>query len=75
MYVLSNKLYFLNKGLLSAFTHLQCSQMHKAFLPTKSSVAEPPALLMPELPPILTTAELISHNYSNISAMQISDGY
>lgn len=61
MYVLSNKLYFLNKCLVSVFTHVSCLWTHKAFLPTKFPVAESAALLMPELPSTLASAELISH--------------
>lgn len=75
MYVLSNKRYFLNECLVSVFTHLQCSWTHRAFLHTKYPMVEPAALLMPELPPILTNAKLISHFYSHFSAMQIRDGY
>lgn len=75
MYVLSNKLYFLNKGLVSVVTHLQRSEAHKEFLSPKFPVVEPADLLMPELLPILTSAKLISHFYSHFSAMQIRDGY
>lgn len=73
MYVFSNKPYFLNKDLGSVFMHL-CST-HKALLPTTLPEAEPAALLKPELPPILPSAELISCIYSPFSAMQIRDGY
>lgn len=77
MYVFSNKPYFLNKDLGSVFMHLQCSlcSIHKALLPTILPEAEPAALLKPELPPILPSAELISCIYSPFSAMQIRDGY
>jgi len=75
MYVLSNKLYFLNKGLVSVFTHLQLSWTHKAFLLTRSPVVEPAALLMLELPRVLVSAELVSHFYSHFSAIQVRDGY
>lgn len=74
MYVLSNKLYFLNKGRVSVFT-LHGHTKH-FYLPNPTfPVAQPAALLMPELPPILTGAELISHFNSHFSAMQIRDGY
>lgn len=77
MYGFSNKPYFLNKDLGSVFMHPRCSlcSTYKALLPTTLPEAEPAALLMPELPPILTSAELISCIYSPFSAVQMRDGY
>lgn len=77
MYVFSNKPYFLNKDLGSVFMRLQCSlcSTQKALLPTTLPEAEPAALLMPELPPILSSAELIPCIYSPFSAMQTREGY